>query len=56
MDNEQIKCNGNLTLPYEFAARMEAMLGEDFSVFCQSYAKDLKDRYSVLWVYDLYYR
>ena len=40
MDNEQIKCNGNLTLPCEFAARMEAMLGEDFTVFCQSYAKE----------------
>ena len=39
MDYEQIKCNENLTLPREFAERMEAMLGEDFPAFCASYAK-----------------
>ena len=40
MDNEQIKCHENLTLPRGFADRMEAMLGEDFPAFCESYAKD----------------
>ena len=39
MDYEQIKCHENLTLPREFVERMEAMLGEEFPAFCDSYAK-----------------